>query len=249
MNNFLFIIPRTPKKFRNPLREQLWQKTKISLLAQTYTNWNALVIDDQNSTEGNIQHINSAALKKGEKIQAALKIIETWKNKPDYVIRLDDDDIISPTILDFLKNKTFDVATDEYHTFYELHSGLFCQSKRPWFANTVAHKYEYAKTIMPDGRPLLDQDHSAVWHQFYSGRNIFITPKTSPLYCRVLSPSTVTSKADNNYLKYVQSFGTWNPKNSLKNYYGKACFVKPSDKIFRLKLRLNFASLIQRLKR
>ena len=120
MNFFVFIIPRTPKQFRNSLRECLWEKTKQSILQQKYSYWQALVVDDHEETQGKISYINSAALKKGEKLQFALKFIETWNNKPDYVIRLDDDDIINSTALEFVKNKSFDIAIDSYHTFYEI---------------------------------------------------------------------------------------------------------------------------------
>jgi len=95
MNSFLFIIPRTPIQFRTELREKLWNLTVQSLLNQSYNNWKALIIDDFNLIDGKLIYINSPAIKKGEKLQAALRIIENWENKPDYIIRFDDDDIIS----------------------------------------------------------------------------------------------------------------------------------------------------------
>ena len=241
MNSFLFIIPRTPIQFRTELREKLWNLTVQSLLNQSYNNWKALIIDDFNLIDGKLIYINSPAIKKGEKLQAALRIIENWENKPDYIIRFDDDDIISPSILDFLKDKEFDVAADEYHTFYEIKSGYFCQSKRPWLANSVIHKYEHAKTILPDGRPLLDQDHSKEWRHYYQNKNILQLSQKTPVYCRIISPTSVTGKSDKNYLKYVLSFGLWGKNNYLIKYFGQTSFFNIVKKLFKLKVKINFA--------
>ena len=50
MNNyFLFIIPRTPVSKRSPLRTELWELCKKSLLQQTSKNWKAIIVGD---TEG-----------------------------------------------------------------------------------------------------------------------------------------------------------------------------------------------------
>jgi len=244
----LFIIPRTPHHLRTPLRDMLWENTKKSLFNQTYHNWQALVIDDQDLIDGNLQYIASTAVRKGEKIQHALKIVESWENKPDYVIRLDDDDLIAPNALSYINDKNFDVAVDEYHTFFELKSGFFCQTRRPWFANTIIHKYEHAKSIMPDGRPLLDQDHSHVWHNYYSGKQIYKLPKEMPLYLRILSPGTVTSQQDDDYLNYVLSFGSWKKNLSLQKYFNSELFKRPIDHVFRLKMKLHPSAIKQMLK-
>lgn len=248
MKSFLYIIPRTPRQLRTPIRNFLWHHTKRALNNQNYENWQALVIDDQDIVEGNIQYIVSTAVRKGEKIQHALKIVEGWEHKPDYVIRLDDDDLVAPNALSLIENKSFDVAVDEFHTFYELRSGFFCQTRRPWFANTIIHKYEHAKAIMPDGRPLLDQDHARVWHNYYSGKQIHKFPKETPLYLRILSPGTVTSQQDDDYLNYVLSFGSWKKNLSLQKYFNSELFKRPIDHIFRLKMKLHPSAIKQMLK-
>lgn len=248
MSNFVYIIPRTPKHFRNSLREHLWQRTKQSLHAQKYQNWKALVIDEYENQEDKITYVKSTALKKGEKLQHALKIIESWNTKPDFIIRLDDDDIILPTTLEILKDKDFDVAIDKYHTFYEIKSGLFCQSHRPWYANTVIHKYQHAKTLMPDGRPLLDQDHSMVWHRFYTGKKVFSFSKKNPIYVRILSPSTVTSNIDIDYLKYVRAFGFWQDNKNLQKQLGPVLPQTPKDTLFNIKIRFNYPFVFSLLK-
>lgn len=248
MRLFLFIIPRTPKQFRTPLRDYLWQICLDSIQNQTFYNWQALVIDEIELVDGKIQYVASNANRKGEKIQHGLRIVETWKNKPDYIIRLDDDDNIAPNALSLIENKSFDVAVDEFHTFYELRSGFFCQTRRPWFANTIIHKYEHAKAIMPDGRPLLDQDHARVWHNYYSGKQIHKFPKETPLYLRILSPTTVTSLQDKDYLKYVISFGSWKKNSDLKKHFCSELFEHPVEQTFRLKIKLHPSAIKKMLK-
>ncbi|MBS2212127.1 hypothetical protein KEM09_11975 [Carboxylicivirga mesophila] len=245
MNSFVFIIPRTPKQFRTTVREKLWLNTIKSLNKQSYTNWLALVIDDFNKKEGNIEFINSPAIKKGDKIQYALQLIAGWDVKPDYIIRLDDDDIIAPYVLEKLSNKSFDIATDRYHTYYELRSGLFCQGIKNWYPNTVAHKYEHAITIMPDGRPLLDQDHSVVWHNYYKNKNTLFLPKDSPFYVRVLSPTSITSMENSKYNKYVLSFGYWKNSSKLSSILPVKSIKNYSSVKKRIQITLNYKNLIK----
>ncbi|TAJ08639.1 glycosyltransferase family 2 protein [Marinilabiliaceae bacterium JC017] len=249
MHSIVFIIPRTPSMYRNQLREQLWQQTIISLENQTYKKWIALVIDEKNLTNGKFQHIKSTARKKGEKIQHALNIIETWKKKPDYLIRLDDDDLISPNALENIQNKNFDVAADTYHTFYDITSGLFCQTQRPWLANTVIHKYEHAIKIMDNGKPLLDQDHSKEWHQYYKNKNIYSFLKQNPLYCRILSNTSVTSALDSNYIKYVQSFGFWKNKIKLTRIFKLQTKTSTNKYWIGFLIRLNYHYCIMKINR
>ena len=43
---FLFLVARTPVCYRTPIREKLWEISKISLLNQTSKNWKAIIIGD-----------------------------------------------------------------------------------------------------------------------------------------------------------------------------------------------------------
>lgn len=134
------------------------------------------------------------------------------KNKPDFIIRLDDDDIISPDILERVSKENFDCYADEFHTFYDLSSGKICQQKRNWLPNTVIHSFKHAMKIMENGKPLFSQDHSEVWLNYYSGKKIIYSPKEHPVYLRIISPTSVSGKKDFNsegYQKYLYSFGKW----------------------------------------
>jgi hypothetical protein len=43
---FLFIIPRTPVSKRSPLRNELWELCKKSLMQQTSKNWKTIIVGD-----------------------------------------------------------------------------------------------------------------------------------------------------------------------------------------------------------
>ena len=124
---YLFIIPRTPIKYRNSLRDELWELTKKSLLTQTSNNWQAIIIGDTKNEDLNVEHfitINYDDYTKVDKIQKALDYIKnSFIIKPEYIIRLDDDDIISRTVLteiDKLPAK-FDCYFDSYHKIGRAH--------------------------------------------------------------------------------------------------------------------------------
>ena len=126
MNNyFLFIIPRTPVPKRSPLRTELWELCKKSLLQQTSKNWKAIIVGD---TEGEYLDpeyfitINFTDRPKNEKLIKALDFVENeLQNKPAYIIRLDDDDIISTTILKEIEDSKiqFDCFSDKRHVYLD----------------------------------------------------------------------------------------------------------------------------------
>ena len=69
-----------------------------------------------------------------------------------------------------------------------------------------------------------------------------------PLYLRILSPGTVTSQQDDDYLNYVLSFGSWKKNLSLQKYFNSELFKRPIDHIFRLKMKLHPSAIKQMLK-
>ncbi|RAU83290.1 glycosyltransferase family A protein [Pontibacter arcticus] len=217
--SFLYIIPHTPEEFRTPLRDKLFELTIKSLQDQTYANWRAIVVTDFDHEEGNILYVKSAARRKGEKVTYALQQIGNKLEKPDYVIRLDDDDIINPSVLETASKLEFDCLSDRYHAYYDMVSELTSLQKRDWIPNTVIHKFEYAVTVNSKGT-LLSTDHSA-WHLFYKDKKLTYLPAGSePLYLRIISPTSITaglSNKDNadfsvairSYQLYLSSFGNW----------------------------------------
>src|ERR1022692_1193725 len=97
---FLFVTTLTPTRLLTPLRQKLFELYKLSLLNQTYKNWKVLLIGEEESVDGNFIRIKSNEEWKILKLQYALNYIEKLEKKPDYVLRLDDDDIISPFALE-----------------------------------------------------------------------------------------------------------------------------------------------------
>ncbi len=214
MSEFIFLIPRTPRKYKTSIRESLWEITKQSLINQTYSSWKALVVCDdldEKSVDERIIYVRSEVQKKGEKINVAIDFITLNKIKVDYVIRLDDDDVIMPNALKESLKFDFDVYADRYHTFYDLSSGLLSAVKRKWLANTVIHKVSHAFKICDDtGLHVINHDHSLKWHTYYKNKIIIFTNKKSLLYVRILNPVSVSANEANNYSNYLSFFGKWN---------------------------------------
>ena len=105
---FVFIIARTPVKMRNSLRDELWKISLNSLMRQTSKNWKAIIVGDTNDdrlkTEFFIS-LNFDEYTKKEKIQIALDYLNTnYLVKPQYLIRFDDDDIFSDSILTYIEH-------------------------------------------------------------------------------------------------------------------------------------------------
>lgn len=224
MKKFLFIIPQSPKSSMTPFRQSLTEISLKSLKNQTSNDWEALLIGEEERTDGNINYISSPYKTKEEKLNYFADWILKQENKPQYIIRFDDDDLISPFILEKVSTMNFDCYADQWHWFYDTSSGNCSRQKRRWLPNTIIHKTEYALTafgeynkgITSSGRKpiLLQNDHSQTWHQFYSNKKIVFAKKNSPIYMRVLSPSSITAgnatEFDRkNYEKYRKGFGTW----------------------------------------
>lgn len=215
---FIFIVPHTPKQFRDELRDRLFEITLESLKKQTYVNWRAYIISDEDKIDGNLHFINSEATSKKEKLIKGLELVASLNIKPDFIIRFDDDDIINPGILEKASKLDFECMADEFHAFYDVISGYTALQKRNWFANTVIHKYKHA--IKEDGGvPLLLHDHSKSWHIYYRDKEVIYSKKEFPLYLRILSPTSITAGGNleietaNNRIKryrdYLQGFGRW----------------------------------------
>ena len=213
MREFIFIIPRTPKEYKTTIRESLWRITLQSLINQSYASWKAIVVCDdldEPSIDDRIIYLKSSVQKKGEKINKAIDYIISQKIRVDFVIRLDDDDLIMPTTLEDSLKFNFDVYADRYHTFYDLSSGLLSIDKRKWLANTVIHKQSHAFKICDDtGLHVINHDHSLKWHEYYNSKMIVYSKKTSPVYIRVLNPVSVSAGESNDYDNYLSFFGNW----------------------------------------
>jgi len=215
---FLFITPLTPSPKINPLRAELHLCYLAALQNQTYPHWQALLIGEEHKSEGRLTYLKCEGVTKTEKLNCAFQYINSMQIKPHYLIRLDDDDLISPFVLERASKKIFDCYADKFHSFYDISNKLTAQQKRPWLANTVIHKTEHA--MHPFGEknlPLFTLDHSLYWHKFYKSRKIKWARKSHPVYLRLLSPTSISANPDNKaddeeYMEYLKSFGKWSKK-------------------------------------
>lgn len=173
------------------MRDFLFEVMLLSLRKQESNNWQAFILGEEEAEEGNIRYFSSSGVSKTEKILEALRLIDK-QNPPEYLIRLDDDDVIHPGALLKYEHAQADVIADKFHWFYNMYTDRFISNDYTWMANTVFHKYEHAIADSGNGMPVIAGDHSKVFHEWYTGKNIVYTSKKNPLYMRILSPTCLT---------------------------------------------------------
>ena len=239
MNKFLFITHMTPRAKRSAFRQDLIDIYYSALKNQTYDFWKVIIIGDEEKTEGKLNYFFLNEGTREEKLESTKKLyarpdFNSLLKEADYIIKLDDDDIISPTLLHLLKDFKDDLYYDEYHSFLDSSSGIITQQKREWLASTCVHKREHILSGWngPGATAfgnLLYTDHSKAWHEFYKSKSKSAAPKNDPVYLRVLSPTSITSGALNGppksikdvslekYYQYLSTFGDWNPA-ALKKF-------------------------------
>ncbi len=249
---FVFIIPRVPVKMRNSLRDELWEISKKSLLNQTSQNWKAIIIGDTKSDELNNENfitLNYDEYTKSEKIEMALDYLKNNPTlNPEYLIRFDDDDIFSETILKYIEQlpKKYDCYFDEYHSYIDSVYLKISHKKNSWIPNTAVHKYEHAiNECGPSKTPLIVQDHSAYWHIYYRDKDIYLTSLKQSLYYRVLTPFSITAGMNptgnidwNKYLVYLKGYGPWINYVSKNPFYND--LLEISNDFFKTKPVLNY---------
>jgi hypothetical protein len=232
LNKFLFITHITPKAKRSAFRQALIDIYFQALNNQTYGDWKVIVFGEDEKIENNFHYFQLPDGTREERFTATKELLETSAvqslfAEADYVIKLDDDDIISPDLLAQLKNFDGDLYYDSYHTFLDSSSGTITQQKRSWVASTCVHKTKHILSAWngPGASTvgnLLYSDHSKAWHTYYSDKKIVAAEKNAPVYLRVLSPTSITSGAKSGppqsiedvsmeqYYQYLRSFGNWN---------------------------------------
>jgi hypothetical protein len=214
---FLFVTTLTPKRLLTPVRQKLFDLYKKSLLNQSYKNWTALLIGEEDETDGNFIQIKATEEDKQAKLEYAFNYIKNLSIKPDYVIRLDDDDIISPTILEKAATLEFDCFADTSHHFYDIVYSLYCRQKKDWIPNTVIHKTEHIFNIYGEDKIELLKCSHHFWHLYYSDKKLVFSKENEPVYLRTISPVTISGSFTNNenilnaerYNKYMNTPGSW----------------------------------------
>jgi hypothetical protein len=221
MKDIVFIIPINHSSNITPLRKLLRDNTIHSLNNQTSDNWEALLIGEYDKTEGNIRYIPAVSsdpayekkfrgdpghTDKHFKIDVAMEFIAKEQRKPKYVIRLDDDDLISPNIVSTIEKigDNYDCFADRYQVLYNITNGKLSFNDFPWMANTVFHKYEHAKVfITARGNTLINCSHEA-FHEYYAGKKVWYAPKMHPIYVRTHSPTVLNLHSKSGAISYEQ---------------------------------------------
>src|ERR1700739_2819403 len=123
---FLFVTTLTPKRLLSSVRSALFDIYMKSLVSQTYKDWKVLLIGEENTITENFIQIKSTKEDKISKLGVALDYIKSLYAKPDYVIRLDDDDIISSFVLETASKIDFDCYADFRHHFFDIVHSNYC---------------------------------------------------------------------------------------------------------------------------
>lgn len=245
---YLFIIPLTPQTLLNEIRINLQFICFETLKSQSYHNWKALVIGDyiENVPKDNrFININYEG-RKEEKLQKATQYIIDNDLKSDYIIRLDDDDIFNPNILNEIKDLDFDIYVDKTQFFWNHETKQVASRTWNWFPNTCIHKTKHALTEygsfakgdfqrFHDKSLLIENDHSQL-HPYYINKKVIYSKKNSPVYLRSITNTSITAGNSKNYNNYLNRFGNWY-KNNLFDF----SFLGKTDKKI-------FQSLVQRLR-
>ena len=113
MKQFLFVVPLTPTKLLTPLRRMLFQEFIRALNNQKYSNWQALLIGEEEKQEGNITYANvrEEFCKKYKTSSPTINNIISKLKKMNIFIKQDGKVKINPIIvLDFNKELSLQIS-------------------------------------------------------------------------------------------------------------------------------------------
>ncbi|MBS1652567.1 MAG: glycosyltransferase family 2 protein [Bacteroidetes bacterium] len=228
MKTYLFIIPLTPKIKLCELRLKLREICFNTLLKQTYTNWIAICCGNNTDaipSDGRIIHIPYAGPKE-EKLQIISDYIVKNNVPGDYVIRLDDDDIFNPSLLERICKLDFDIYVDKYQSFIDVEINVIAQKIMYWFPNTCIIKRELALQVAGNFPPgehktfrerayFIENQHHDFHKLIDEKTNVLFADKKHPIYLRTINESSISAKASNSFSSYFLSFGFWRENNLL----------------------------------
>lgn len=257
MADFLFLIPCSPDAGPGSLRAEL-QALCFKQLKLKKSEVRVWLLGEPSVEENHFELIKCKGKSKEEKLREACDLLVKEEELPKYLVRLDDDDLINPSVFDELAQKEFDIAYDRKHFFYDLATDKTSAQSRDWIANTAIHRMELALTRIEaiggspgsdDKNYLIACDHSRAWHPFYSScKQVY--PK-QPIYIRILNPESITARSEgdfseNRYFSYLAKFGKWNAqlpesmtgvKEELikirEHFFGAPLKYKPKKKFFK----------------
>lgn len=219
MKSFLFITCLTPEAMMTELRKDFHQAYLDALHEQSHTNWTAFLLGEKEGVEGNIHYIKCEGTSKEDKLVEAARLLNDMPVKPEFIVRLDDDDLIGKdTLQTVVNNKEHsDVFTDRYQYMFDSYSGKILSKIYPWWPSTIVMRYADAVTLQPGfgNRPLFACPHDLVFHNYFKGRRVFYFKRTQPCYERIFSPVSQSFRLYNGqlnlekYRAYVNEYGFW----------------------------------------
>lgn len=232
MKRFLFITHMTPREKRSPLRQRMIEQYMRALENQSYPHWKAVILGEDDKQEGRFEYLHLPRTDRAEQLENIRKLLagerfQSIAADTDYIIKVDDDDLVSSGLLERASKLDFDLYYDTYHTFYDISSGIITQQKRDWVASTCIHRREHILAPWSGAGAtavgnLLYTEHSLAWRAYYEHKNKLSAPRELPVYLRVLSPTSISSGALSaggvksfsdvsmpKYMEYLRSFGDW----------------------------------------
>ena len=202
---FGFIVPRGGL---SPFRDYLFKNTLLSLKQQKYDNWVAVVVssrpEEKDIVDGNIRYIYKEQ-SKGTRADDVYPRIAMGRDflksefNPDFVGRLDDDDIINPNFLrdinDFLNgNDKIEIISAIKYPTYNIITGERMYLKSHWLPGTAFFKFDKYFDIHT-------KEHSRNFHKLIKppiqspgmlfGYNYC---DVSNLFCHIIYRERITSK-------------------------------------------------------
>lgn len=219
MKPFLFITCLTPESMMTDLRKDFHQAYLEALLVQSHTNWTAFLLGEKEGEDGNIHYIKCKGTSKEDKLLEAARLLTNMPVKPEFIVRLDDDDLIGKDTLQTVeKNKaTYDVFTDHYQYMFDSYSGKMLSKAFPWWPSTLVMKYSDAMAPQAafENRPLFACPHDRAFHPYFKDRSVFYFARMQPAYVRIFSPVSLSFRLYNGqlniekYKSYVNAYGFW----------------------------------------
>ena len=203
--SFGFIVPRGGL---SPFRDYLWKNTLLSLKQQSYNNWVAVVVsshpEEKDIIDGNIRYIYKEQSKVSRaddvypRIAMGRDFLKSQFN-PDFVGRLDDDDLINPNSLrsinEFLKgNDKIEIISAIKYPTYNIITGERMYLKSHWLPGIAFFKADKYFDIHT-------KEHSRNFHKLIEptiksmgmlfGYNYC---DISDLFCHIIYRNRITSK-------------------------------------------------------
>lgn len=194
-------------------RHKLHQHYIHALKNINYSNFEVYLFGHlPSSKKERINFVKAEGNSKEQKLHFAKCFLLEKGVKSDYILRLDDDDILNPNAFNHVTKIKPDVYCDLFHSFLSIDTGLIAQQQRSWFPNTTIIKWDLAFTNLFLDNALLFNFQHTVWHRFLKDckANIEYADKINPLYLRVLSMDSITSLASQSkegYNHYLSQFG------------------------------------------